>query len=105
MDSAKPSNSADAKPRSGVLVGRCVTIRPAQPLPAYFTEVHRRYIGKTGRVHAIVPAVPRDNPLVKVGFENGTQIVFFRKSELEVAGEPEASPHKHGARGSHLPKP
>ena len=61
--------------RPGVLVGRSVTVRATQPEPAYYTDVHRRWIGSSGRVHAVVPGQPRENPLVKVGFEDGTQIV------------------------------
>ena len=104
-DNVKLPGQADAMPRTGVLVGRAVTIRASESQPSYFTEVHRSWIGKTGRVHAIVPALPRDNPLVKVGFDEGTEIVFYRLSELEIHedGAPQ-SPSRHGQRGSHLPE-
>jgi hypothetical protein len=105
MGSDKTEISADARPgpRSGVLVGRRVTIRAVTPAPEYFTDLHQARVGQTGRVHAIVPTAQRDNPLVKVGFEEGTQIIFFRASELEVHDdEPEI--RKHGQRASHLPK-
>jgi hypothetical protein len=72
--------------------------------PSYFTEVHRRWIGSTGRVHAVVPGQPRENPLVKVGFEDGAHIVFYRLAELDVdVGAPDDAHKKHGKRGSHLP--
>jgi hypothetical protein len=104
-DKSSTSNAARAAERSGVLVGKPVSVRHAHQQPDYFTDVHRQWIGKTGRVHAVVAAVPRGNPLVKVGFDEGTQIVFFRLSELEVQteGTPEP-PRKHGKRGSHLPE-
>ena len=90
--------------RKGVLVGRTVAIRRHRTDPAYFTDVHRRWIGKSGRVHAVA-AGSKDNPLVKVGFEGGTKIVFFRLADLEVRrDEPLPPPEKHGMRGSHLPK-
>jgi len=89
---------------SRVLVGRCVTVHPREPEPSYFTEVHRVWSSKTGRVHAVVISGERDNPLVKVGFEGGTQIVFYRLRDLTVDVEVEvANPPKHGVRGSHLP--
>jgi hypothetical protein len=86
-------------------VGKSVSVRHVASEPEYFTDVHRQWIGKSGRVHAVVPSVPRDNPLVKVGFDEGTQIVFFRLSDLDVHADaaPE-HPRKHGERGSHLPK-
>jgi hypothetical protein len=90
--------------RRAVLVGRSVAVRESDPEPAYFTDVHRRWIGSTGRVHAVVPGLPRENPLVKVGFEDGTQIVFYRLADLDVH-DPSSieTPKKHGKRGSHLP--
>jgi hypothetical protein len=105
MDSDTPSSPA-AKPK-GVrrpLVGMAATVLDKRPQPAYFTNVHRDRIGQTGRVHAIVPPVPKDDPLVKVGFDEGTHIVFFRLGDLDVhdAMRPE-HPRKHGQRGSHLP--
>lgn len=88
-----------------VLVGRSVTVRSVEPRPAYYTDVHRAWIGRSGRVHAIVPTADRANPLVKVGFVDGTQIVFYRLTELDVDSvAPLEQPKKHGARGSHLPK-
>jgi len=103
-DNLEHPAQADVTSRSGVLVGRAVTIRASNPPPPYFTDVHRSWIGKTGRVHAIVPAIPRDNPLVKVGFDEGTEIVFYRLSELDVHEDtPPQDPRKHGQRGSHLP--
>jgi hypothetical protein len=90
--------------RPKVLVGRSVSVREAVPEPSYFTDVHRRWIGSTGRVHAVVPGQPRENPLVKVGFEDGSEIVFFRLEDLDVdTGAPEDLRKKHGIRGSHLP--
>lgn len=103
-DNVKLPGQIGTTPRSGVLVGRAVTIRASDPQPPYFTDVHRNRIGKTGRVHAIVPALPRDNPLVKVGFDEGTEIVFYRLSELEVHDADPQNPRKHGQRGSHLPE-
>jgi hypothetical protein len=89
---------------SRVLVGKSVTIRADGPEPDYFTAVHRLFAGKTGRVHAVVPAEPRENPLVKVGFDDGSKIAFFRLSDLIVDREAEsATPVRHGKRGSHLP--
>jgi hypothetical protein len=88
-----------------VLVGRTVTVRSVDVQPDYFTDVHRAAIGRTGRVHAIVPTSDRANPLVKVGFDEGTRIVFYRLSELYVdADAPFEEPRKHGERASHLPK-
>ena len=90
--------------RRTVLVGRSVAVREPDPEPAYFTDVHRRWIGSTGRVHAVVPGEPRENPLVKVGFEDGTQIVFYRLADLDVHDSSSIeTPKKHGTRGSHLP--
>jgi hypothetical protein len=92
--------------KPGVLVGRTVTVKVVDVQPDYFTDVHRAGIGEAGRVHAVVPTGDRDNPLVKVGFDDGTRIVFYRLSELDV--DPEAQleePRKHGVRASHLPKP
>ena len=79
-------------------------MRDPRPQPRYFTNVHRLWIGKTGRVHAIVPSVPKDDPLVKVGFDEGKRIVFFRLADLEVHDAvPAQNPPSHGRRGSHLP--
>jgi hypothetical protein len=106
MDPDKPSTSeeADASNRPGVLVGKSAAVRTADRQPAYFTNIHRQCIGKTGRIHAVVPSVPRDNPLVKVGFDDGKHIVFFRLADLEVTPQtPSDPPRKHGKRGSHLP--
>ena len=90
--------------RPGVLVGRSVTVRTGGPEPSYYTDVHRRFAGRTGRVHAVVPAEPRENPLIKVGFDEGTSIAFFRLGDLIVDREPGTSEQvKHGKRGSHLP--
>ena len=87
-----------------VLVGKTVTVRVSEVEPQYFTEIHRRWAGASGVVHAIVPAQPRDNPLVKVKFGPEEQIVFFRLSELDVlTEEPAAHPERHGTRASHLP--
>lgn len=81
-----------------------MTVRVSEVEPQYFTDVHRRRIGAIGVVHAIVPAQPRDNPLVKVKFGSEDQIVFFRLSELDVlTEEPAAHPERHGTRASHLP--
>jgi hypothetical protein len=88
---------------SRVLVGRAVTVRANGDDRAYFTDAHRAWIGRTGRVHAVV-AGDRDNPLIKVGFEDGTKIVFYRLADLDVDREAQREdPKKHGARGSHLP--
>jgi hypothetical protein len=90
--------------KPNVLVGRSVTVRDG-PQPEYFTEKHRAWIGRSGRVHAVVAGPERDNPLVKVGFDEGTQIVFYRLAELDVDAEtPLENPKHHGERGSHLPK-
>ena len=87
-----------------VLVGRSVMVR-AGPQPDYFTDAHRARIGHTGRVHAVVAGQDRDNPLVKVGFESGTRIVFFRLAELDVDSDALLeNPKRHGRRASHLPK-
>lgn len=107
MESDKSSISYEggAGSRRGILVGKSVMVRDTHPQPAYFTAVHRVWIGKVGRVHAVVPSAPRDNPLVKVGFDEGRQIVFFRLTDLNVRADVEQeTPKKHGKRGSHLPK-
>ncbi|MDQ6781419.1 MAG: hypothetical protein M3Z37_09755 [Candidatus Eremiobacteraeota bacterium] len=85
------------------LVGSTVTVKSQQTPPAYFTARHRAWVGKSGRVHAVIPGEPRDNPLLKVGFSDGSQIVFFRLADLEVQAEPLRNPLRHGKRGSHLP--
>jgi hypothetical protein len=104
-DKSSTSPTQRAADRTGVLVGKPVSVRHKHQQPDYFTDVHRKWIGKTGRVHAVVASVPRDNPLVKVGFDEGTQIVFFRLSELDVHAEGRSEPpRKHGKRGSHLPE-
>lgn len=91
--------------KPGVLVGRSVTVRARNAEPEYFTDVHRAWIGHSGRVHAVVATDDRSDPLVKVGFEGGTQIVFYRLADLDVDTASElANPPKHGKRGSHLPK-
>ena len=80
-------------------------VRASDDEPAYFTDVHRGHVGATGVVHAIVAAVPRENPLVKVKFPPDDKIVFFRLSELEISDPDEPVKHeKHGERASHLPK-
>lgn len=89
--------------RPKVLVGRSVTVHSRDVEPAYFTDVHRAWIGKVGRVHAVVPGDGGD-PLVKVGFEEGTQIVFYRLADLRVDPDDLETPKKHGVRGSHLPE-
>ncbi len=104
MDSDLPSGAPQAPSPRGPLVGKSVRVRRANLEPDYFTPLHRARIGETGRVHAIVPSVPKDDPLVKVGFDEGTQIVFFRLSDLEVNDEPAEHPKRHGVRGSHLPR-
>ncbi len=104
MDSDKTAASAGQTKKPGVLVGKAVRVRESPSEPKYFTDLHRQYIGKMGRIHAIVASMPRDNPLVKVGFAEGTQIVFFRLTDLEVEeGIPTQTPRKHGERASHLP--
>ncbi len=91
--------------RPGVLVGRTVTVISTKETPGYFTGVHRKWLGKRGRIHAVVGTQSRQNPLIKVGFNEGEQIVFYRLSELKVhRDEPASPPRKHGKRGSHLPK-
>ncbi|HLW36973.1 MAG TPA: hypothetical protein VKR99_00955 [Candidatus Eremiobacteraceae bacterium] len=86
------------------LVGATVTVTPHEQTPAYFTPLHKEWIGKDGRVHAVLAGERRDDPLVKVGFADGTRIVFFRLADLTVhADEPLANPPRHGKRGSHLP--
>jgi len=91
------------RPKS--IVGMAASVRSPDDEPSYFTDVHRGYVGSTGIVHAIVPAVPRDNPLVKVKFPPDDRIVFFRLSELAVRDPDEPVEHeKHGDRGSHLPR-
>lgn len=89
--------------RKGVLVGCAVSVREQGPQRSYFTDLHRRWVGKAGRVHAVVPGSSRDNPLVKVGFEGGTHIVFYRLADLVVHRAEPPAPEKHGKRGSHLP--
>ena len=90
------------RPKS--IVGLPASVRAPDAEPAYFTDVHRGYVGSTGVVHAIVPAIPRDNPLVKIKFPPDDKIVFFRLSELEIRHPDEPVKHeKHGDRGSHLP--
>ena len=90
--------------RPKVLVGRSVSVRESLPEPSYFTDVHRRWIGSTGRVHAVVPGQPRENPLVNFGLEDGSEIVFFRLADLDVdTGAPDDLRKKHGKRGSHIP--
>ncbi|MBV8164531.1 MAG: hypothetical protein JOZ91_09700 [Candidatus Eremiobacteraeota bacterium] len=104
MDSDASSSPASGPAQRLRLVGKAATVRDPQPQPRYFTDVHRESIGKTGRVHAIVPSVPKDDPLVKVGFDEGTHIVFFRLADLDVHDAvPAQHPPKHGRRGSHLP--
>jgi len=58
----------------------------------------------TAGCQAIVAGDVRGNPLVKLGFGEPPQIVFFRLSDLDVdrSGQLE-NPPKHGERGSHLP--
>jgi hypothetical protein len=91
--------------KPGVLVGRIVTVKAVEVQPDYFTDVHRAAIGQRGRVHAIVPTSDRDDPLVKVGFDDGTRIVFYRLADLDVDPDaPLPEPRKHGERASHLPK-
>ena len=90
------------KPKA--LVGRTVTVRQGTQ-PDYFTDAHRQWIGRSGRVHAVVAGDDRVNPLVKVGFEEGTRVVFFRLSELDVDPDsPLENPRRHGQRASHLPQ-
>jgi hypothetical protein len=101
MDSDN-ARSSDRGHASGVLVGRSVTIRRPETEPRHFTELHRSRIGHTGRVHAVVAGGSRTDPLVKVGFEEGTSIVFFRLSDLEVH-DVALERRRHGHRGSHLP--
>lgn len=89
-----------------VLIGRIVTVKAMDVQPDYFTDVHRAAVGQRGRVHAVVRTSDRDNPLVKVGFDDGERIVFYRLTELDVDPDaPLAEPRKHGVRASHLPKP
>lgn len=108
-ENARPSTalelwSENVETRPTVLVGRSVSVRKTDPEPAYFTDVHRRWVGSTGRVHAVVPGQARENPLVKVGFEDGSQIVFYRLADLDVDRDaPHDAQKKHGKRGSHLP--
>jgi hypothetical protein len=91
--------------RPTVLVGKTVTVRHSEVEPSYFTDVHRSRVGGAGVVHAVVPAQPRDNPLIKVKFGPDDQIVFFRLSELDVRhDEPAETPQQHGKRASHLPQ-
>lgn len=92
------------KDRPKTIVGLGALVREPAAEPAYFTDAHRRRIGATGIVHAIVPAEPRDNPLVKVKFPPDDRIVFFRLSELEIREPDEPVQHeRHGNRASHLP--
>jgi hypothetical protein len=74
--------------RPKVLVGKTVVVRLSHPEPSYYTDVHRRWIGQAGVVHAIVPAQPRENPLVKVKFGPDDQVVFFRRSDLDIVPPP-----------------
>ena len=91
--------------RPGILVGRAVTVKDGIPVPNYYTAVHRKWLGRIGRIHAVVPQPgARANPLIKVGFDDGQHIVFYRLSELHVhSDEALGGPVKHGKRGSHLP--
>jgi hypothetical protein len=100
-----PPDATHAPRVPGRLVGLAATVRPVHPQPSYFTALHRSVVGKTGRVHAIVPTAHKSDPLVKVGFDEGTQIVFFHLADLEIHDDraPE-HPQRHGRRGSHLPK-
>jgi hypothetical protein len=87
-----------------VLVGKTVVVRSPAEEPSYFTPSHRARVGTTGVVHAVVPAVPRENPLIKVKFPPDDRIVFFRLSELDVMRDtPPEPPERHGERASHLP--
>ena len=70
--------------RPKVIVGKVVTVRIPAAEPSYFTDLHRRWIGASGTVHAIVNAQPRDNPLIKVKFGDEQQVVFFRLSDLDL---------------------
>lgn len=82
-----------------------MTVRRPKTEPSYFTQLHRQWIGHSGRVHAIVPSKTREDPLIKVGFGDPKQIVFFRLADLDVdEDEPPRNPPRHGERGSHLPK-
>ncbi|MBC5825486.1 MAG: hypothetical protein GIW99_08280 [Candidatus Eremiobacteraeota bacterium] len=90
--------------RPGVLVGRTATVARSDQEPPYYTALHRTFVGRTGCVHAVVPSGTRDNPLIKMGFDGGTRIIFYHLSELKIDSEaPLVSPPKHGRRGSHLP--
>lgn len=92
------------KDRPKAIVGLGALVRAVRDEPSYFTDAHRRRVGSTGVVHAIVPAQPRDNPLVKVKFPPDDAIVFFRLSELEIREPDEPVRHeRHGERASHLP--
>ncbi|MBC5809117.1 MAG: hypothetical protein ACR2KS_08375 [Candidatus Eremiobacter antarcticus] len=94
-----------AQAGSRALVGRTVSVIDKEPAPSYFQAIHHTCAGKTGRVHAIVPGSLRANPLVKVGFDDGSRIVFFRLEDLTVHEDaPPVHPPKHGKRGSHLPR-
>lgn len=87
-----------------ILVGKKVAVRASSPEPAYYTDVHRSVAGSEGVVHAIVPAQPRENPLVKVKFDGETRVIFFRLSDLDVLTDAQpSSPQPHGKRASHLP--
>lgn len=93
------------KERPKSIVGMAASVRASDDEPSYYTEVHRRHVGATGVVHAIVAAVPRENPLVKVKFPPDDKIVFFRLSELDVRDPDAPVKHeRHGERASHLPK-
>jgi len=91
--------------RPKAIVGLTAIVRAMNAEPAYFTDIHRRYVGTEGVVHAIVPAVPRDNPFVKLKFPPDDRVVFFRLSELDVREPDKPVEHsRHGERSSHLPK-
>ena len=90
--------------RPKAIVGLTAIVRETNVEPSYFTDIHRRYVGAEGVVHAIVPAVPRDNPFVKLKFPPDDRVVFFRFSDLDVRTPEEPVEHtKHGDRASHLP--
>jgi hypothetical protein len=93
-----------SKQRATVIVGKPVIVRtPATP-PEYFTDAHTQRIGEHGIAHAIVAAIPRENPLVKVKFADD-KVIFFRLAELDVRhGDTSAPTSRHGERASHLPK-
>jgi hypothetical protein len=92
------------KERPKAIVGLGALVRAHDVEPSYFTDAHRRRVGASGIVHAIVPAQPRDNPLVKVKFPPDDRIVFFRLCDLEISDPDEPVKHeRHGERASHLP--